>query len=113
NWAARSSVNGAGGASEGTVWPSCLPSWWSLYSGNANDCIPRADECQEGAGGGVGSRPLPLGGVRIVELADIVAGPSVGAFLGDFGAEVIKIERPGAGDAARCTGGMLDDGSGR
>jgi crotonobetainyl-CoA:carnitine CoA-transferase CaiB-like acyl-CoA transferase len=57
------------------------------------------------------SEQLPLGGVRIVELADIVAGPSVGAFLGDFGAEVIKIERPGAGDAARNMGGMLDDRS--
>jgi len=57
------------------------------------------------------SDPLPLDGVRIVELADIVAGPSVGALLGDFGAEVIKIERPGTGDAARHMGGMLDDRS--
>ena len=57
------------------------------------------------------STPLPLEGVRILELADIVAGPSVGAHLGDFGAEVIKIERPDGGDAARRMGGMLDDRS--
>jgi crotonobetainyl-CoA:carnitine CoA-transferase CaiB-like acyl-CoA transferase len=57
------------------------------------------------------STPLPLDGVRIVELADIVAGPSVGAYLGDFGADVIKIERIEGGDAARQMGGMLDDRS--
>ncbi len=57
------------------------------------------------------STPLPLEGVRIVELADIVAGPSVGAYLGDFGADVIKIERIEGGDAARQMGGMLDDRS--
>jgi crotonobetainyl-CoA:carnitine CoA-transferase CaiB-like acyl-CoA transferase len=57
------------------------------------------------------STPLPLQGIRIVELADIVAGPSVGAYLGDFGADVIKIERVEGGDAARQMGGMLDDRS--
>ena len=57
------------------------------------------------------STPLPLEGLRIVELADIVAGPSVGAFLGDFGADVVKIERIDGGDAARQMGGMLDDRS--
>ena len=67
--------------------------------------------CQGDVDGGIVSTPLPLGGVRIVELADIVAGPSVGAHLGDFGAEVIKIERPDGGDAARRMGGMLDDRS--
>jgi crotonobetainyl-CoA:carnitine CoA-transferase CaiB-like acyl-CoA transferase len=54
---------------------------------------------------------LPLDGVRIVELADIVAGPSVGALLGDFGADVVKIERLEGGDAARRMGAMLDDRS--
>ena len=55
------------------------------------------------------STPLPLEGMRIIELADIVAGPSVGAFLGDFGADVVKVERLDGGDAARRMGGMLDD----
>jgi crotonobetainyl-CoA:carnitine CoA-transferase CaiB-like acyl-CoA transferase len=57
------------------------------------------------------SAPLPLDGVRIVELADIVAGPSVGAYLGDFGAEVVKVERVDGGDALRHMGAMLDDRS--
>ena len=69
------------------------------------------DGCQDGAGGSIVSAPRPLDGVRIVELADIVAGPSVGAFLGDFGAEIVKIERLEGGDAARRMGGMLDDRS--
>lgn len=47
---------------------------------------------------------LPLEGVRILELANVVAGPSIGAYLSDFGAEVIKVERPGEGDAARQMG---------
>jgi crotonobetainyl-CoA:carnitine CoA-transferase CaiB-like acyl-CoA transferase len=47
---------------------------------------------------------LPLTGVRILELANVVAGPSIGAHLSDFGAEVIKVERPGEGDAARSMG---------
>ncbi len=51
--------------------------------------------------------PLPLTGVRIIELANIVAGPSVGKHLADFGAEVIKIERPGAGDSARSMGSLI------
>src|SRR5438132_11376348 len=47
---------------------------------------------------------LPLQGIKIVELANVVAGPSVGAYLSDFGAEVIKIERPSDGDPARTMG---------
>jgi crotonobetainyl-CoA:carnitine CoA-transferase CaiB-like acyl-CoA transferase len=58
-----------------------------------------------------GAVRLPLEGVRIIELANIVAGPSVGKHLSDFGAEVIKIERPGHGDTARTMGEFLGDRS--
>lgn len=49
-------------------------------------------------------RTLPLDGVRVVELGHAVAGPFAAALLGDFGAEVIKIERPGGGDSLRTMG---------
>jgi crotonobetainyl-CoA:carnitine CoA-transferase CaiB-like acyl-CoA transferase len=50
---------------------------------------------------------LPLANLRIIELANVVAGPSVGKHLSDFGAEVIKIERPGGGDTTRAMGEFI------
>jgi crotonobetainyl-CoA:carnitine CoA-transferase CaiB-like acyl-CoA transferase len=44
---------------------------------------------------------LPLTGVRVVELAMWVAGPSTSAVLGDWGADVIKLEDPNGGDPIR------------
>ncbi|MBO0868916.1 MAG: CoA transferase [Micromonosporaceae bacterium] len=46
-------------------------------------------------------RPLPLGDVRVVELGQLLAGPFCGQLLGDFGAEVIKVEDPRNGDPMR------------
>jgi succinyl-CoA:(S)-malate CoA-transferase subunit A/succinyl-CoA:(S)-malate CoA-transferase subunit B len=48
--------------------------------------------------------PLPLSGVRVLDLATFLAGPFCGAILGEFGAEVIKIEQPGVGDSLRHLG---------
>lgn len=50
---------------------------------------------------------LPLAKLRIIEVANLVAGPSVGKHLSDFGAEVIKIEVPGDGDSARAMGEFI------
>ena len=46
---------------------------------------------------------MPLDGVRVIELATVVAGPGTGKYLADFGAEVIKVEPPG-GDPTRRMG---------
>lgn len=43
----------------------------------------------------------PLHGVRVVELGNYIAAPTTGRLLADFGAEVIKIERPRTGDEVR------------
>ncbi|MET3354338.1 UNVERIFIED_ORG: crotonobetainyl-CoA:carnitine CoA-transferase CaiB-like acyl-CoA transferase [Xanthobacter viscosus] len=46
----------------------------------------------------------PLSGLRVLELARILAGPWCGQTLADLGAEVIKVERPQAGDDTRSCG---------
>ncbi len=54
--------------------------------------------------------PKPLAGVRVIELGALIAGPYAAAILAQFGAEVIKIEPPKAGDALR-TWRKLHDGT--
>jgi len=43
----------------------------------------------------------PLEGLRVIELAHVMAGPICGLFLGDLGADVIKVERLPGGDTTR------------
>ncbi|MCS7206822.1 MAG: CoA transferase [Dehalococcoidia bacterium] len=50
----------------------------------------------------------PLAGVRVVDLSWILSGPFCTMILADLGAEVVKVERPGTGDAARGTGPFVD-----
>jgi crotonobetainyl-CoA:carnitine CoA-transferase CaiB-like acyl-CoA transferase len=44
---------------------------------------------------------LPLAGIRVLDLSRVLAGPLCGMVLGDFGAEVIKVEHPQRGDDTR------------
>jgi len=43
----------------------------------------------------------PLAGIKVLELGQLIAGPQAGCMLAYFGAEVIKVEAPGTGDAIR------------
>ncbi|MEO3932353.1 CoA transferase [Micrococcaceae bacterium Sec7.4] len=45
--------------------------------------------------------PLPLDGIKIVDFTQVFMGPSCTQLLGDYGADIIKVERPGAGDISR------------
>jgi len=48
--------------------------------------------------------PSFLDGIRVVELTEALAGPYCGMLLGDFGADIVKVERPGVGDQSRTWG---------
>lgn len=54
--------------------------------------------------------PLPLSAVRVLDVGTLIAGPFGATLLGDFGAEVIKVEQPHGGDALRSVGVARVDG---
>ncbi|MEX0832749.1 MAG: CoA transferase [Actinomycetota bacterium] len=56
-----------------------------------------------------GTSPLPLEGIRVIDIATVIAGPGVCARLGDFGADVIKVEHPKIGDTTRNLGWKVQD----
>lgn len=58
-------------------------------------------------------KTLPLHGVRILDLTQVQFGPCATQVLGDFGAEIVKIERPGDGDISRTTDPYITEAEGQ
>jgi formyl-CoA transferase len=54
------------------------------------------------------NKNMPLGGITVIDCGQVVAGPTIAMILGDFGAEVIKVENPQGGDQGRHFGRSKD-----
>jgi crotonobetainyl-CoA:carnitine CoA-transferase CaiB-like acyl-CoA transferase len=57
-----------------------------------------------------GSSRAALSGLKVLEIAQVIAGPMAGTFLADLGADVVHVEDPGRGDPQRTTGLANEDG---
>ena len=59
------------------------------------------DRCGQADDGAFEQERLPMSGVRVIDVGNFLAGPHAASILGEFGAEVLKVEHPIAGDPMR------------
>src|SRR5262245_6254563 len=82
-----------------------------MNSGGAKPAVPKSSAPMDSLPAQVPGAGFDLlAGVRVIDLSTSIAGPYAAMLLGDMGAEVIKIERPGSGDDARAWGPPFIDG---
>ena len=63
--------------------------------------MPKSNDDPSSEEPSLGAIQGPLAGVTVLEMGSFIAGPFAGQLLGDYGAEVIKVEPPGSGDETR------------
>ncbi|MCC7272478.1 MAG: CoA transferase [Alphaproteobacteria bacterium] len=73
-----------------------------------HDGGPTRDDAAADGEGGSDGRGMPLDGIRVVDMSNFLAAPSISMYLGDLGAVVTKVERPGRGDEFRNWGHSVD-----
>ncbi len=59
----------------------------------------------------MGQKQLPLQGLKVIDISTLLAGPYCATLLGEFGADVVKVEMPEKGDTCRAFGTMTEAGS--
>jgi len=67
----------------------------------AGEIAGRAQSSPEEQPGEAHERPLPLSGIRVIDVGTFLAGPYAASIMGEFGAEVLKVEYPIGGDPMR------------
>jgi len=66
-----------------------------------NEIAAQAHSSEEERPGEAAEKPLPLSGIRVVDVGTFLAGPYAASIMGEFGAEVLKVEYPIGGDPMR------------
>ena len=87
-----------------TAWSS----WEATLRRPAASSYEEATLSQDARDKPIESKPRPLEGIRVLDASTFLAGPHCATLFAEFGAEVIKIEMPGAGDSLRRLGKMVE-----
>ncbi len=66
-----------------------------------NEIAAQARSSEAERPGEAAEKPLPLSGIRVVDVGTFLAGPYAASIMGEFGAEVLKVEYPIGGDPMR------------